>query len=380
MTSAPQNKPAEAPTTGKVLKEIRQGSAAQQREIQNQLKQQPQNPQGLGIDGALRLLQFLEERVPCLNETQRLDLLTGKQLGYLTAPGAMEIRDRLQSWWLKAEDRQAVDTVLQLLMAHGGLPAPSVRLLKKVRDWVDSELIRQKLPRLQAVAWAREQVTRRAIESGLELDIDAEVATLVNTALKQYRAEVKDADELVYGELTVAEVRTWLACSRAVVKGKAGRAFTFAGQSLSVLQQETQTVKLFNACRRWGVEGPLALEKVLNKRLRGWNGNPYELTQDQNGQWRWGDGKPADREAAIAYRSVMEDKGDGFGPRITTVPVESERFVRRGEGYAGLFRDKDMFQIMREIERAEAAAEKSKASEQLKDGNQSTSNDKADSQ
>ena len=46
MTSAPQNKPAEAPTTGQVLKEIRQGSAAQQREIQNQLKQKPQNPQG----------------------------------------------------------------------------------------------------------------------------------------------------------------------------------------------------------------------------------------------------------------------------------------------------------------------------------------------
>jgi len=265
-------------------------------------------------------------------------------------------------------------------MAHGGLPAPSVRLLKKVRDWVDQELIRQKLPRLQAVAWAREQVMRRAVESGLELDIDAEVATLVNTALKQYRAEVKDADELVYGELTVAEVRTGLACSRAVVKGKAGRAFTFAGQPMSALQQETQTVKLFNSCRRWGVEGPIALEAVMDNRLRGWNGNPYELTQDQNGQWRWGDGKPADKEAAIAYRSVMEDKGDGFGPRISSIPVESERFVRRGEGYAGLFRDKDMFQIMREIERAEAAAEKSKASEQQKDGNQSTSNDKADSQ
>jgi len=96
MTFTPQNKPAAAPSSGKVLKEIRQGSAAQQREIQNQLKQQkPQNPQSLGIDGALRLLQFLEERVPCLNETQRLDLLTGKQLGYLTAPGALEIRDRL---------------------------------------------------------------------------------------------------------------------------------------------------------------------------------------------------------------------------------------------------------------------------------------------
>ena len=70
---------------------------------------------------------------------------------------------------------------------------------------------------------------------------------------------------------------------------------------------------------------------------------------------------PATREAAEAYRSVLRDDGDGYGPRITTETIPSERFVRRGEGYADLFRDMDLFKIMQEIKKAEAATTKIKS-------------------
>ena len=335
---------------GQILKEIRSGTAQQQREILNELQR---GQGGLGIDGATKLLLYLQDHVPCLDEDQRLALLTGKNLGFSTASMAMEIRDRLQSWWLKAEDRQAVDTVLQLLQVHANLPRPSVRLLKKVRDWVEAELIRQKLPRLQTLAWAKDVVVRRAAESGLELDIDVEVSTLANQALEKYRQAVTDCDPLVYGELTVGETRTWLACSKAVINGKAGQAFTLSGRPMNSFQIEQQVVKLFQSCRRWGVEGPIALEKAMNQRLQRWGGNPNELIKDQSGQWRWGDGAPAIKEVVTAYRRVMTDEG----PR--DLPVgETERFTRRGEGYASLFRDYDMIEIMKEIERAEAVAGK----------------------
>ena len=63
MTQAPGQKAQAAPDVGVVLKEIRQGTAAQQKEILQQLnRSQP----GQGIDGAERLLQFLEDRVHCL--------------------------------------------------------------------------------------------------------------------------------------------------------------------------------------------------------------------------------------------------------------------------------------------------------------------------
>lgn len=366
MPDQPKPEASSTPSAGDLLKEIRQGSLAQQREIASQLGR---SQTALGVDGALRLLQFLEEKVPCLDETQRLALFTGHQLSYVTAPAAMEIRDRLQAWWLKSEDRSGVDALLQLLITHAGLPRASVTLLKKVRTWVDEELIRQKLPRLQTLAWAKDIIIRRAAESGAELDMDAEVAALANDVLKKYRAAVAEADDLVYGELTVPEVRTWLACSRAVLKNKVSDNMRIAAQPVTTFRQETQIVRLFNSCRRWGVEGPIALEKTLNQRLRQWTGSPYELSQDSNGQWRWGDGTPAEKEAAVGYRTAMVDEGRGYGPRLRTVPVESHRFVRRGSGYAGLFRDKSMADVITELERAEAAARKSQDPKSTKKGN-----------
>ena len=291
---------------------------------------------------------------------QAVALVTGQQVGWKISPEAIEIRDRLQTWWLRADDRNKVDTTLSLLVAHGGLPPASVRLIKDVRKWVESELLRQKLPRLQTLAWAKDQVMRRATESGLELDIDAEVAALTNKVLAEYRKAVVDADELVFGEIGVAETRCWLACSRYLIKLDGKR----LARSATRYAQELQVVQLFNKCRRYGVEGPLALEDLANKKLRGWQGNPHELTQDHTGQWRWGDGVPATREAAEAYRSVLRDDGYGYGPRPTTETIPSERFVRRGEGYADLFRDMDLFKIMQEIDRAEAAQRKAKSDQQ----------------
>lgn len=356
-SSQPQGKPSSTPSSGDILREIRQGTQAQQREISNQLRQ---SPGGMGIDAALRMLQFLEEKVPCLDESQRMALLDGKGIGYSTSPAAIELRERLQSWWIRADDRQAVDSLLQLLIAHGCLPLNSVRLLKRVRSWVETELVRQKLPRLQTVAWCRDQVIRRAAEAGIEIDIDAEVAALVSKVLAEYRSAVKDADQLVFGEMNAAEARTWLACSRAVVKEKGLKAFTMAGQPLTAFHQETQIMRLFNSCRKWGVDGPDALQKLLDRHLRGWHGNPNELIKDPNGQWRWGDGQVASPEVVVAFRSVREDLGDGFGPRPTTVPVESQGFSRRGQGYSELFRDKTMFDVLTEIRRAENAANNNK--------------------
>ena len=152
-----------------------------------------------------------------------------------------------------------------------------------------------------------------------------------------------------------------------MLKGKAGKAFRINGLPMETQHVERQVVKLFNSCRRWGVPGPEALERAMNQKLQRWGGNPNELIQGADGQWRWGDGTPAEKEAITAYRSVVRDEGDGFGPRVTTEAVESERFVRRGAGYAGLFKDQDMFQIMREIERAETAAQKAKNNNQAVD-------------
>ena len=102
------------------------------------------------------------------------------------------------------------------------------------------------------------------------------------------RRSVVNADPLVFGELGVKEARCSLACSRYLIKLDAKR----LARSATRYAQELQVVALFNKCRRYGVEGPLALEDLTNSKLLGWRGNPHELIQDHTGQWRWGDGVP----------------------------------------------------------------------------------------
>ena len=75
------------------------------------------------------------------------------------------------------------------------------------------------------------------------------------------------------------EARCWLACSRYLIKLDAKR----LARSTTRYAQELQVVALFNKCRRYGVEGPLALEELTNRKLLGWQGNPHELSQDHTG-------------------------------------------------------------------------------------------------
>ena len=93
-------------------------------------------------------------------------------------------------------------------------------LLRAVQKFVDRELVKMRLPRLQVLEWSKEKVARRAKEQGVELDLEEESTRIANEVLKGYRESMDEHDPLVFGALTVKEARLWTACGWWVVRGK----------------------------------------------------------------------------------------------------------------------------------------------------------------
>ena len=311
---------------GRDLREIRSASSSQQKELRRAL---PKTPGGSGLGAALELLNYLEEHFPWLDERERVMLVSGDGLRMLNSVDAIEIREKLGVGWLKSEDRDAIGLKVGLLIAQGGLPASSVALLRAVQKFVDRELVKLRLPRMQVLEWSKEKVLRRGKEQGVELDLEEEATRIANEVLKGYRETMDEHDPLVFGVLTVKEARLWQACGAWVVRGKDRNVRLVGGPQHKTREQvERDVVRVFDQCVRHGVEGPWELQRRMDEKMGRFNGARNVLRRDTQGRMRYGDGVIAERDL------------DGHWSRPSV-------------GYGDVFKDKGLHEVMEEIERVE---------------------------
>ena len=109
--------------------EVRKGSTQQRAEARKAI---PATAEGSALSNVLGVLEQLGEWLPFLSEQQRVSLATGR-VGELRTLEAEELESLIFAAWWRAEDRDAFDLRVQVLLADGVLRPRSRRLLEAVR-------------------------------------------------------------------------------------------------------------------------------------------------------------------------------------------------------------------------------------------------------
>ena len=317
----PKDTPITKAELASLLAEARQATAQQRKELQSQ---RPSTAQGAALQNILQVLQTLQEWLPSLTEQQRVSLATGSGLGIRTLAEA-ELEEVIFATWWKAGDRDAFDLKVQILMADGVLKSSARLLLQRIRGRVGDRLMEQQLPRFEVLDWSAAEVKRRAGDEGLSSGVEGPATELANEVLEAYEAGLQDADGLVYGRLTVEDARLWIDCSEHVLNKLDRRSDETREQLLR------RVMLMFNKVRTNGCESVAQLKMRQEEKRGGWGGsNQYRV----NSRGQWVDGK----NVAVEWKQT--ERGMSM--------------ERENVGFAPVFAEKGIIEVMAEVRRAEA--------------------------
>ena len=155
--------------SGSVLDDLLRANKAQKKELVDELKRSG-TPAAMGVLASQHLLEWMQENIPCLSLQQRAGLVSGMACRMSQSIEAQEIRESITSWWCRAEDPEAVNATMEILISQGGLPIASRQLLDKCRTRVNEWRLQQRLPRLRQITESWEQLLRWAQAHGQELN------------------------------------------------------------------------------------------------------------------------------------------------------------------------------------------------------------------
>ena len=101
--------------SGGLLDDLLRANKSQKKELTDALKRSG-TPTAMGVLAAQHLLEWMQENIPCLSLQQRVGLVSGHACRTSQSIEAQEIRESITSWWCRAEDPDAVNATMEILI------------------------------------------------------------------------------------------------------------------------------------------------------------------------------------------------------------------------------------------------------------------------